>query len=371
MNILVNASNLRTGGGLQVAESIVRLLNTVKYHHFIVVLPKQLEYIVNDIPNDNIRTEVYSQPLTLKRIVLGRDSVLDKLVEENNVDAVLTVFGPSRWKPTCFHLCGFAMPHIVLGDSPYWKMLSVIDLLKSKLRISLMKRDFRRNNSMIWCENEYISAKLRKLLKDKSITTITNNYNQVFDHPEQWETSIKLQPFDGLTLLTITANYPHKNIAIAIPALEKIKRIDPNCKVRFVFTINEAQYPEIPQEYKDNIVLLGPVKINQCPPLYSQADVMFQPSLLECFSATYAEAMKMELPIITTDLGFAHSLCGDAALYYSPTDPEDLAKKIYKLYQNETLFTELKEKGTIQLKKFDTSESRFKKLIDALESAVI
>lgn len=37
------------------------------------------------------------------------------------------------------------------------------------------------------------------------------------------------------------------------------------------------------------------------------------PSLLECFTATYPEAMRMERPIVTTDLAFAQGLCGEAA----------------------------------------------------------
>ena len=66
--------------------------------------------------------------------------------------------------------------------------------------------------------------------------------------------------------------------------------------------------------------------ITECPSLYEQADVMFQPTLLECFSATYPEAMKMQRPIVTTDIEFAHGLCGPAAHYYSPLSAEDAAR---------------------------------------------
>lgn len=370
MNILVNASNLRTGGGLQVAESVVSLLPEYKDHKFTIVLPQQLAHLAKIIYCENIISVIYNQPLSIRRVQSGRDELLDNLVYQNNVDAVLTIFGPSRWKPKCFHLCGFAMPHIVLFDSPYWDLLCWKERIKTKFRILLMTRDFRQNNDMLWCENEYISKKIREMFKNKTVQTITNNYNQVFDNPEQWDQSIKLAPFDGITLLTVTANYPHKNIAIAIPALEEIKRINPAYNVRFVFTVNESQFPEIPEQYKQNIILLGPIKINQCPSLYEQADVMFQPSLLECFSATYAEAMKMGLPIITTDLGFAHSLCGNAALYYSPTDPVDLANVICNLYADEKLRAQLISNGAEQLRRFDTYESRCKKLISTIETAV-
>ena len=371
MNILINTSNLRTGGGLQVADSIIRMLNRYKEHTFFVVIPEMLDATGADVSgNSNVRIIPYSQPLSLYSILTGRNRILDKIVEINNIEAVLTIFGPSRWKPRCFHLCGFAMPHIALPESPYWKSLSIASLLKSKLRVLLMKRDFKKNNDILWCENEYISQRLRQLFKGKRVNTITNNYNQIFDNPEEWDNSIKLPQFDGATLITITAAYPHKNLQIALSALEEIKRIDPQFKVRFVFTINQNQYPTVPDKFKENFVFLGPVSICQCPALYRQSDMMFQPSLLECFSATYAEAMKMEIPIITTDLGFAHSLCGDAAIYYSSTDAHDLAKCIIALWSDKRKRDKLVANGKKQLQVFDSAESRTHKLVKIIENNI-
>ena len=68
--------------------------------------------------------------------------------------------------------------------------------------------------------------------------------------------------------------------------------------------------------------------VENCPKLYNQADAMFLPTLLETFSASYPEAMKMERPILTSDLDFAKDICGDAALYFNPLDSYDIANKI-------------------------------------------
>ncbi|MDE6339667.1 MAG: glycosyltransferase, partial [Muribaculaceae bacterium] len=215
--------------------------------------------------------------------------------------------------------------------------------------------------------NEYISKRLRRILNGKEVFTITNNYNQVFDNPQLWDTSIKLPYFDGLTLLTITASYPHKNLEIALKTLDELHNLEFEKNVRFVFTIKQNQFPNIPDRYKENFVFLGPVTINQCPPIYTQVDIMFQPSLLECFSATYVEAMKMGTPIITTDLGFAHSLCGDAALYYSALDPKDLAQQIIRLGRDKKLADKLINLGKSQLEKFASAQTRFNKLISILD----
>lgn len=38
MNILINASNLKQGGGIQVAQSIIAQLERFPQHHFVVVV---------------------------------------------------------------------------------------------------------------------------------------------------------------------------------------------------------------------------------------------------------------------------------------------------------------------------------------------
>lgn len=370
MRILINASNLRIGGGIQVADSICREINRFKEHDFIIVLPREMNYLFPLLKTPNIiLIKEYNIPNSIINIVFGRNKFLDSLVEVYNINAVITIFGPSKWKPKCFHLCGFAMPHIVLNKSPYWKTISKWKLLKTKLRNILMSRDFKRNSTQLWSESEYISQLLRKKYLSKTVYTISNNCNQVFNNPDEWVSNIKLPRFEGLTLLTITSSYPHKNLRISIDALRELAVLAPNLKIRFVFTVTKDEFGSIPNEYQDNFILLGKVNINQCPNLYRQTDIMFQPSLLECFTATYAEAMKMNVPIITTDLGFAHSLCGDAAYYYSPINPKDLALAICAL-NSECLRKELARKGNLQLKKFYSFSERADKLIDIVNQYV-
>ena len=364
MNILINASNLRTGGGLQVADSICRELYKFN-HNFIVLLPSVMRKSMEAIKYyHNVTAIGYDSPLSIKTILTGRDRFLDDIVKKKKIDRVLTVFGPSRWKPKCFHLCGFAMPHIVLNDSPYWEKFSLKSKLLSAFRNKIMSTDFKNKNNGLWCENEYITQRLKKKYPNKEIHTISNNCNQIYYDRSSWDNSITLPKFNGLTLLTITSNYPHKNLRIAVDALEIIRQKYPELNIRFVFTIKESDFGSIPDNLRQSFVFLGPIPINQCPHLYEQASIMFQPSLLECFSATYPEAMLMKKPIITTDLGFAHSLCGEAACYYTADDPSALADAIQKLASNKDYRENLVTIGLEQVKKFDSFEDRARKLIE-------
>lgn len=61
---------------------------------------------------------------------------------------------------------------------------------------------------------------------------------------------------------------------------------------------------------------------------------MFLPTLLECFSASYPEAGFMKVPIFTSDLSFAKTICGEGAFYFNPMDCKNIASVITSAYKN-------------------------------------
>lgn len=371
MNILINASNLKAGGGLQVADSICHELYNYPQHHFFVVYYKALNKCATVVSNnDNVDAIEYETPVDVKIVLTGRCKFLDDLVMKHKIDAVLTIFGPSMWKPRVPHLSGFAQGHIVLPDSPFWGMLTFKKRVALWIKLKFIEFSLNKSSDYYYTENPMITKRLQKKFPRKKIYTVTNNANQVFLKPDQWDCSIVLPEFDGITMLTVTANYPHKNLSIIIPTCHYIEEHCPELNFRFVLTVNEKDMPSVDDCARKHIVFLGPVKIDQVPYLYKQSDIMFLPTLLECFSASYAEAMLMQVPIVTTDLAFARGLCGDAAIYYDATSFEELGKAIVRLSIDNKLKEQLVTAGVKQLLMFDTSELRANKLITIVESIV-
>ncbi len=110
--------------------------------------------------------------------------------------------------------------------------------------------------------------------------------------------------------------------------------------------------------HKKFIFNVGPVQVMECPSLYEECDFMFLPTLLECFSASYVEAMLMAKPILTSDLGFAHTVCDDAAVYFNPVDPDDIIDKIVYLMNTSKLRDVLVENGKKRLSAFNSPTGR-------------
>ncbi len=366
MRIMVNCSAVHTGGSLQVAASVCELLERYGEHWFVVVLSSELAYLQGRLQGyGNVETVVYDVPKGVLAVLSGRNRVLDGLVSERSVDVVLTVFGPSKWRPKVPHLCGFARAHMLFMDSVCFRRLPVLKRMKERLFYRVVRWDFARGADAFFTENEYISRLLEQSMPGHRVWTVTNYYNQVFDDRSRW-VERRLEGSDDVRFLCVTANYPHKNLRIAIDVARILKELRPELKFRFVFTVSGKEFA-VADDVKEHFELIGRVGIEECPSLYEQADVMFQPSLLECFSATYPEAMRMGVPIVTTDLEFARGLCGDAALYYSPESAEEAAHAIVRLLDDGDLRQSLITAGKDQLKRFDTSDVRAEKLVRLCE----
>ena len=371
MRILINASNLKAGGGLQVADSVCRMLDRFPQHEFSVVLSSALSgtyAAIKDVPN--ITAYIYDVRRNALSLLLGRDLFLDNLVQEAGIESVLTIFGPSVWIPRAPHLCGFARAQMVIKESPFYTGMKTPARWKQRLRYCIRAKAFKRCSQSFYTENPYISERLGRMWGKKKIYTVSNYYNQVFDNEEQWREKA-LPSFEGVTLLTIAAPYAHKNLPIAAAVARILRQDRPECRFRFVMSIEPRELGADIGGIEDCFVFLGRVDIAECPSLYAQSDIVFLPTLLECFTAVYPEAMRMEKPIVTTDLEFARGLCGEAAEYYSAIDARSCAETIYRVATDAALRERLVEKGKAQLCRFDDYARRAEKLIALTERVAL
>jgi len=202
--------------------------------------------------------------------------------------------------------------------------------------------------------------------------------NTCGDHYRQ---NVPAKPFPvtgkKVRILCFSAPYWHKNLQI-IPAVarELTKRL-PNTDFEFVLTLPSGNriWQTILQRaeklsVQDRIVNVGKVDIADGPALYQSCDISFLPTLLETFSATYPESMAMGLPIVTTDLDFAHDVCQDAALYYSPRDAAQAAGQIATLLTDRELWEKLTSRGRQVVEQLPTIEQRYQMFIELIRNVV-
>ncbi len=230
---------------------------------------------------------------------------------------------------------------------------------------------FKRDADALVVENPFVKERLQSLYDIQNVHVVYNTYNQIFTNREKWDCSKKLSKFNGITLLTISSYYPHKNLEILVDTAKELRASYPDFSFRFVLTIEREQLHKDLTGVDDCFVFLGKVSIAQCPFLYTQCDFMILPTLLECFSAAWAEAMIMNTPIITSDFPFSRGICKNAAIYVDPTSPEGIAKAIYDLSSSKNKqIAQIENEKMVRLI-FPDQKARMKKYLDIIADMLL
>ena len=361
MNLIINTSNIVVGGGIQVSKSILEELRSFKDNFYHVFLSAKLEeeIQVRVFPNN---FKFYSIPKSPSGL-FGRRRVVEKL---NNLertiqpDAVFTVFGPSYWKPRAVHLCGFADGWCYTPYSIAFKQLNFMNKLRTKLLIHYKNYFIKKTSSFLVVETEVAKNNIIKFLTfpKSRIFVVGNTYSNIYD---EYNKVLKTKDNIEFKLLTLSSYYKHKNLVIINEVADMLNN-QFELDVKFYLTIKNNVYLKYFGANK-NIINLGPQLVDDCPQFYASVDAMFLPTLLETFTASYPEAMKMERPILTSDLDFARNICGDAAIYFDPLDVNDIAQKVKLLITDSSLYDDLVERGIKRLEDFETSKSRASKYL--------
>jgi glycosyltransferase involved in cell wall biosynthesis len=107
---------------------------------------------------------------------------------------------------------------------------------------------------------------------------------------------------------------------------------------------------------RNSIEVPGYVSCQDVMALYRQAEVYIFPSYYEGFGLPALEAMACGTPVICSRAASLPEVAGNAAEYFDPTSPEELAAVIEKVLASSNLQSEMKRKGLARAKLFSWQE---------------
>ncbi|AYO57051.1 hypothetical protein CO230_02240 [Chryseobacterium sp. 6424] len=367
MKLIIDNSNLFAGGGLQVAASFIKDLKklNLKHEFHIIQSVNSASVIGHEVFPDNFRFYYLSNSEEKSKI--RRIKSVRKIEDTIQPNCIFTLFGPSYHKSKFPKLVGFAIPYIIYSDSPFFKQINFKEKIHYKLLSIIKTYSFKKYSDALIFETENarrIFVERKKFYKDTF--TVGNTLNEIFLTPNKW-VDIENIPTNTHNILFLTANYPHKNMAI-VPEIirlliEKFSLKD----FKFLITLDKSDL-NFPEKYNENVEFLGKVDLRKIPSLYEKSEIIFIPTLLEVFSATYLEAMYMRKPIVASDLGFSRDICSDSAYFCNPINAESYADAIYRLISDKNLCNQLVERGIQNLKRFGSSMDRTRKYLSLMEN---
>ena len=367
--VAINALNSNSGGGKSIRDSFLRLLDKQELQErYVVIAAKSAD--LGFLTNPNI--EVLKMPGPYGRTVMAPfvyRFVLGPVIDRIRARVVLNLGSlVIRTKVSQIYIADW--PYTFDVHPKIWAGMKAIDWLNRKTKLLLIRLDFHRPDIVI-AQTDVVREVLLKSYALRDVRVV-NNAVTIASKAGDEDRDFSLP--DGVKLVYPAVYYPHKNLEVLLDVAGLIR--DAGLRYRIVTTVNpdtaaaQGFVRSIAQlGLEDVICNIGQVALDDMHGLYRQCDALLMPTLLESFSIVYLEAMHHGLPVFTSDMWFAHSVCGEAAKYFDPLDAEDILRAIEDVMQDPSAKQALVAAGKRQLASFPSWEENFttyRKLIGEL-----
>ena len=150
-------------------------------------------------------------------------------------------------------------------------------------------------------------------------------------------------------LLFVGAQEPRKNLVRLVEALKIIHRC--GFQIALVLAGPPGEDSAVIRAKAESlgishwVMTTGYLSDSEIRNIYRLATAFVMPSLCEGFGMPLIEAMASRVPVAASRVSAMPEVCRDAAVYFLPDSPEDMAEKISSVIRDEDLRNELIAKG--------------------------
>jgi glycosyltransferase involved in cell wall biosynthesis len=157
--------------------------------------------------------------------------------------------------------------------------------------------------------------------------------------------------------LAVATNLPHKNLPTLIDALALMAPERRPVLLLAGHGTDDGALQTLASSagVAADVRLLGACSRAQLDSLYALADCLVLPTLHEGFGLPVIEAMVRSLPVACSDIAALREVAGDAALYFDPRTPAEIAARIDELLSDRALAQRQRERGVARGAEFSWS----------------
>lgn len=346
MKIIINAVSAKLGGSVSYISNLLRSLPTVKDNfQFLVFLPAETAAKLGGLgQNIQILPTGISHAGMLKRM-WWEQVTLRRLIKKEHADVLFSTanFGMFR--------CPVRQILLVRNSLYFSKSYRERFLPRHSLRFR-MEFGLRRwlicrsakSADMVMTPTQAMLDELRRFVEVEPGRSLVNHYGVV--HPQTvGHAGGALGGFESknecvVGLLYVSFYAEHKNLNTLLKALPLLNReggqkymlkttADPGweasrCTVTYQEDLTLARKPGVARW----VEFVGPLDRRAMEELYQKCDIFVFPAITESFGHPLVEAMTQGLPIVAADTPVNREVCGDAAVYFAPFDPQSLEAKV-------------------------------------------
>ena len=150
---------------------------------------------------------------------------------------------------------------------------------------------------------------------------------------------------------------PHKNVVTFLRAFAQLRKDGKLCHSLLIVGDDARWKTSVVDEcmrlgIRGCTIFVSHVSRALLPRVYAAADLLVMPSTVEGFGLPVLEAMACGTPVVASRTASLPEVAGDAALYFDPASPEDLAVQIERIVYSTDLQAALRNKGIQRAKQF-------------------
>lgn len=159
-------------------------------------------------------------------------------------------------------------------------------------------------------------------------------------------------------VLTLSSIGPRKNIPRLVHAMSILTSKPEYADIGLViggaaeYKAGEVNDAVIQHKMQGHVLFPGYIPDSALPSLFARAELFVYPSLNEGFGLPVLEAMLLGAPCCTSARGALTEVGGDAALYFDPEQPQDIAACMHEVLRSEEMRSQMVSRGFEQAKNF-------------------
>lgn len=196
-------------------------------------------------------------------------------------------------------------------------------------------------------------------IEDRQITAVPLAADPSFTPQTETAAAALRSKFDLPTsyVLYLGINKPHKNLLRLVTAWKTVLDQLPTAPPLIIAGAWDVRYEVVKTAVSQHnltkkVLFLGPVANNDLPALYSGATLFVFPSLVEGFGLPVLEAMACGTAVACANSSSLPEVGGEAAVYFKPTDSQQMAAVLLNLLQDEKKRQMMSKLGLAQAAKF-------------------
>jgi len=384
LRVLVSAVSAKSGGSAVYIKNLSRCprLKGSPYE-FIFLVPPGLANSLGELsPNIRVITTRAGLGSPWKRL-LWDQLVLRQIVKEQMADVLVSASDFGMFYPPCREI-------LMIGNSLYFSSFyskQILPRKSLKFRVQLFLRRCLVSLSVMSAKvvitpSQSMMALMREVipsLDGKALVNYLGVPMELFSsRPSPNDGECREEGGKPFQILYVSEYGDYKNLTVLLRAVMILSEQGVT-DFLLVLTADPWQYQDVEAVTREEdqalathplispfVKFTGLVPYEDVSKLYADSDLFVFPSLAESFGYPLVEAMAMRLPIVASDIPICREICGEAGVYFNPSEPEDLAAKVVLLKNNWALRKQLGQIGRKRAEAQFNCEDHVRRLLEIM-----